>query len=180
MDEDSVVWTIPASRMKTQREHRVPLCGRAPEILEADRKPGNGESPVVFLGERGRLVGGKRSPGFSLRCDRHPLPCAQEEKPAWPRAWQIPSRLRPQNGDPRTSDVERPFIGEALGPFKVRPRRAVSLVDPVGGGVEHCRDAAGERQGGCENDQPVGVEPVPASVVPRVLWTGRSRAGTGT
>ena len=29
------VWTIPAARMKAKREHRVPLCGRAVEILEA-------------------------------------------------------------------------------------------------------------------------------------------------
>ena len=28
------VWTIPASRMKAKREHRVPLSGRALEILE--------------------------------------------------------------------------------------------------------------------------------------------------
>ena len=60
MDQDSGVWTIPASRMKTAREHRVPLCGRALEILEAARKLGNGQSPVVFLNERGRPVGGKR------------------------------------------------------------------------------------------------------------------------
>ncbi len=31
------VWTIPASRMKAGREHRVPLCGRAPEILDVAR-----------------------------------------------------------------------------------------------------------------------------------------------
>ena len=60
MDQDSGVWTIPASRMKTAREHRVPLCGRTLEILEAARKLGNGRSPVVFLNERGRPVGGKR------------------------------------------------------------------------------------------------------------------------
>lgn len=27
------VWTIPASRMKAKREHRVPLCGRCLEIM---------------------------------------------------------------------------------------------------------------------------------------------------
>ena len=32
------VWTVPAARMKANREHRVPLCGRAVEILgEAER-----------------------------------------------------------------------------------------------------------------------------------------------
>ena len=60
MDEDAGVWTIPASRMKTGREQRVPLCHRALEILEAARKLGDGESPIVFVDERGRAVGGKR------------------------------------------------------------------------------------------------------------------------
>ena len=60
MDEDSAVWTIPASRMRTGREHRVPLCGRALEILEAARKLRDGESSIVFVNERGRPLDGKR------------------------------------------------------------------------------------------------------------------------
>ena len=39
-DRDAGVWTVPASRVKTAREHRVPLCGRAVEILDAARKVG--------------------------------------------------------------------------------------------------------------------------------------------
>ena len=35
MDVAGRVWTIAAERMKAKREHRVPLCGRAVEILEA-------------------------------------------------------------------------------------------------------------------------------------------------
>ena len=35
IDLPAGVWTIPAVRMKSKREHRVPLCGRAAEILEA-------------------------------------------------------------------------------------------------------------------------------------------------
>ena len=54
------VWTIPASRMKTGREHRVPLCGRALAILRAARRRGDRESPVVFVNERGRPLDGKR------------------------------------------------------------------------------------------------------------------------
>lgn len=34
VDLSAKVWTIPAARMKAGREHRVPLCGRAVEILE--------------------------------------------------------------------------------------------------------------------------------------------------
>ncbi|MDE2669707.1 MAG: site-specific integrase, partial [Chloroflexota bacterium] len=60
MDQDSGVWTIPASRMKTGRGQRVPLCGRALEILEAARKLEGGKSTVVFVNERGRTLDGKR------------------------------------------------------------------------------------------------------------------------
>ncbi|MCY3777059.1 MAG: tyrosine-type recombinase/integrase [Candidatus Aminicenantes bacterium] len=35
IDRSGRVWTIPARRMKTNRRHRVPLCGRALEILDA-------------------------------------------------------------------------------------------------------------------------------------------------
>ena len=60
MDQVAGVWTIPASRMKTAREHRVPLCGRALEILEAARKLGEGKNPVVFVDERGGPLATKR------------------------------------------------------------------------------------------------------------------------
>lgn len=46
MDEDSGVWTTPATRMKTGRVPRVPLCERPLEILEAVRKLGEGKGPV--------------------------------------------------------------------------------------------------------------------------------------
>ena len=59
IDQDEATWTIPASRMKTGREHRVPLCGRALEILEAARKLGDGESSIVFVNERGRPLDGR-------------------------------------------------------------------------------------------------------------------------
>ena len=42
------------------RAHRVPLCGRALEILDAARKLGGGGSPIVFVGKRGREVGGEQ------------------------------------------------------------------------------------------------------------------------
>ena len=34
IDLDDGVWTVPAERMKAGKEHRVPLCDRALEILE--------------------------------------------------------------------------------------------------------------------------------------------------
>ena len=37
VDLTAGVWTIPATRMKMQRTHRVPLCARAAQVLEAAR-----------------------------------------------------------------------------------------------------------------------------------------------
>ena len=42
------------------REHRVPLCGRALEILEGARKLGDGKNPVVCVSERGKPLATKR------------------------------------------------------------------------------------------------------------------------
>ena len=51
MDVEGAVWTIPAARMKAHREHRVPLSGRALEILveAAELSEGGG---LVFPGTR--------------------------------------------------------------------------------------------------------------------------------
>lgn len=46
------IWTVPAERMKAQREHRVPLTDRALEILRAQQQ--RSESDLVF---NGGLVG---------------------------------------------------------------------------------------------------------------------------
>ena len=35
IDTAGAVWTVPAARMKAKREYRVPLCGRALEVLDA-------------------------------------------------------------------------------------------------------------------------------------------------
>jgi integrase len=43
-------WTIPPERMKARRQHTVPLCGRAIEILKA--LPREGEGGFVFIGGR--------------------------------------------------------------------------------------------------------------------------------
>jgi integrase len=45
------VWTIPASRMKGGREHRIPLSGRVLEILRIMQ--GRRENDFVFAGMRG-------------------------------------------------------------------------------------------------------------------------------
>ena len=52
IDIGSAVWTVPASRMKTKRDHRVPLCGRAVEILH-EARPLSGATGLVFPSSRG-------------------------------------------------------------------------------------------------------------------------------
>ena len=54
------VWTIPALRMKAKREHRVPLCRRATEILEAARTLGDGSGPLVFPNGTGTPLSEKK------------------------------------------------------------------------------------------------------------------------
>lgn len=49
-DKDFQVWTIPASRMKAKREHRVPLPTRAREIVLMMRKTASGD--YVFEGDK--------------------------------------------------------------------------------------------------------------------------------
>ena len=48
IDHKARVWTNPATRMKAKREHRVPLSGRAVEILQAVSKLGDGRSRLAF------------------------------------------------------------------------------------------------------------------------------------
>ncbi len=50
IDTTAAVWTIPATRMKAKRGHRVPLSCRALEILDAAQTLGEG--PLVFPGRR--------------------------------------------------------------------------------------------------------------------------------
>jgi len=58
IDLVSLVWTVPATRMKAKREHRVPLCGRAVEVLrEAESLRGISNTvaaDLVFPSVRGK------------------------------------------------------------------------------------------------------------------------------
>jgi integrase len=46
-------WTIPAQRMKASKEHRIPLSGRAVEILKAAKALGDGTG-LVFPSTTGK------------------------------------------------------------------------------------------------------------------------------
>ena len=56
IDRDEGVWTVPARRMKSNREHRVPLCGRAVEILDEARRLVEGTSPFLFPNRVGKQL----------------------------------------------------------------------------------------------------------------------------
>lgn len=53
VDLEKATWTIPASRMKAGREHRVPLSPRAVEILKTTKELG---SEWLFTGDRGNRL----------------------------------------------------------------------------------------------------------------------------
>ena len=52
IDLEAATWVIPAGRMKAAREHRVPLSGRAVEVLAEARQYSDGSS-WVFSAEAG-------------------------------------------------------------------------------------------------------------------------------
>ena len=60
IDRDAGVWTVPAKRMKANRRHRVPLCGRALEILEAVQALDEGAGPLVFTRRGGKPLNDKQ------------------------------------------------------------------------------------------------------------------------
>ncbi len=60
IDTANRVWTVPAALMKMKRDHRVPLCRRALEILDAAWVLADGGNPVVFPNERGKRLDDKR------------------------------------------------------------------------------------------------------------------------
>ena len=55
IDRDGRTWTVPAGRMKAKREHRVPLCPRALDVLAAARAEAAG-NPLVFPNASGNRM----------------------------------------------------------------------------------------------------------------------------
>ena len=55
IDTDEHVWTVPVTRTKAKREHRVPLSGRAEQVLDAARVLSNG-NPLVFPSIRAKRL----------------------------------------------------------------------------------------------------------------------------
>ncbi len=69
VDLDNGVWTIPASRMKAQKEHRVPLSSHALELLR--QVPRLNE--WVFPGAKGRPLSDMSLTGVLRRMGRHDI-----------------------------------------------------------------------------------------------------------
>ncbi len=57
IDLEAGTWTIPADRMKSGREHRVPLSGRAVEVLAEARRYSQGPRGWVFPSVSGGEIG---------------------------------------------------------------------------------------------------------------------------
>ena len=57
VDLEAETWTVPASRMKAKRDHRVPLSARALEILHEARELSGG-SDLLFPSAHGRALSG--------------------------------------------------------------------------------------------------------------------------
>lgn len=55
IDTDNEIWVIPASRMKTKREHRVPLSQQTLKVLARARKLADGTG-LVFPSVSGRVL----------------------------------------------------------------------------------------------------------------------------
>ena len=55
IDADAATWTIPASRMKAEREHRVPLSGAALTVLHAASEHAD-SSELVFPSPTGKML----------------------------------------------------------------------------------------------------------------------------
>ena len=54
IDQTEGMWTVPETRMKAKREHRVPLYRRAKEILAEARTLDDGATRLVFTREGGK------------------------------------------------------------------------------------------------------------------------------
>ena len=55
-DLEAGIWTIPAARMKTRKEHRVPLSGQAAGLVRAALSAQLPRDEVVFAGQKGQML----------------------------------------------------------------------------------------------------------------------------
>ena len=83
MEVESSTWKVPAARMKARREHRVPLTGRALELLSQARElDGAGQRPGIS----GRKPKASVRHGYTRPC------CGDWEYPRYPTGSAAASR----------------------------------------------------------------------------------------
>jgi hypothetical protein len=97
LDFDGKVWTIPAARMKADREHKVPLCARAiqiPPALMAEAR---------FRGDFATWLGTRRHRDWrNRRSDAWPPPSHSSH--------QISARNGNRHGESPSFAIAQPFI----------------------------------------------------------------------
>ena len=93
IDTAGAVWTISAARMKMKRDHRVPLCRRALEILDAARTLGDGNGLVFRCGAGGRSWR-RRCPRCSSTTRSRPWPTASARRSGTGRQRRPTTRAR--------------------------------------------------------------------------------------
>lgn len=72
IDLEAKVWTVPASRMKAGKEHRVPLCSQAIKLLEALTRVKGSE--YVFPGTKGQPLSDMSLTGVMRRMQVEAVP----------------------------------------------------------------------------------------------------------
>ena len=125
VDPASATLTVPASRMKSRKEHRVPLSSAALVVLErADGLRGRGRG-LVFPGIQGKMVGaavfGRLLNDLKIDCSPHGF---RSSFRSWCSDEGIDREWRP--GRARSGRRARPSGGGAgPGPRGRQPGRAV-------------------------------------------------------
>ena len=112
MDVEDATWTVPAPRMKANREHRVPLSGRALKVLAEAEELSEG-AELVFPGQRERRPLSENTHAKLLRSASTLSRTASGRASAttrwsrrthptrsWRRHWPTRSRTRPRRRTP--------------------------------------------------------------------------------
>ena len=75
VDFESATWVVPASRMKSRREHRVPLSSAAVAVLERVLGLRGRSRGLVFPGIQGKMIGaavfGRLLKDLEIECSPH-------------------------------------------------------------------------------------------------------------
>jgi integrase len=135
IDLKARIWTIPAERMKAGKEHRVPLCDRAVEILRGLERHGERLFPLSDMAML-ELLRGMR-PGHTVHGFRSTFMDWAHERTAFPKV-VIDMALAHTIGDKveaayRRGDLfeKRRKLMQAWGEYCAKPAPAGATVTPI-------------------------------------------------